>query len=93
MRFEWDEKKNQANQKKHGISFEEAQTIFYDPLTKVAPDPDHSDDEERFLAVGHSDGHRLLIVAHCYRQPDETIRIISARRLTKEEREQYEEGL
>ena len=54
MQFEWDEKKNQANQKKHKVSFEEAQTVFFDPMTKVASDPEHSGFEDRFIAVGHS---------------------------------------
>ena len=93
MQFEWDESKNEANIKKHKISFEEAQTVFFDPMTKVAPDPDHSKQEERFIAVGHSSNHRLLLVVHCFREKDETIRIISARKLTKTERKQFEEGL
>ena len=60
MKFEWDENKNKANIKKHGISFSEAETVFYDPLTKVAVDPDHSDNEDRFIAVGHSSQSRQL---------------------------------
>ncbi len=93
MHFEWDEKKNQVNIRKHGISFEEAQTVFFDPLTKVAPDPDHSKGEVRFVAVGHSARHRLLLVVHCFRDDDEIIRIVSARKLTASERKQYEDGL
>src|SRR5262249_16790336 len=65
VQFEWDESKNQQNIRKHGISFEEAQTVFFDPLAKVAADPDHSKTELRFLAIGHSSNHRLLLVVHC----------------------------
>ena len=93
MQFEWDEDKNKLNLKKHGVSFEEAQTVFFDPLTKVAPDPEHSKLEDRFIAVGHSSLHRLLIVVHCFREKNETIRIISARKLTTKERKDYEDGL
>ena len=91
--FEWDEDKNKENKRKHKISFEEAQTIFFDPLTKVAPDPDHSVQEARFIALGHSANHRLLLVVHCFRDRDQTIRIISARKITISERKQYEEDL
>lgn len=93
MRFDWDEKKNKANIKKHGVSFEEAQTVFFDPLAKVAEDTDHSMHEDRFIAVGQSSFHRVLLVVHCFRLSDSTIRIISARKLTKSEKTQYEEGL
>ncbi len=93
MQFEWDEKKNQLNIKKHKISFEEAQTVFFDPLTKVAEDPLHPAREQRFLAVGHSASSRLLLVVHCYREKEELIRIISARKVTQSERKQYEDGL
>ena len=93
MRFEWDQKKNKANIKKHGISFEEAQTVFFDPLAKVADDPDHSSQKDRFIAVGHSSLHRVLLVVHCFREEGSTIRIVSARKLTKTERKQYEENL
>ena len=91
MNFEWDEKKNQANLKKHGVAFDEAQTVFYDPLTKVAADPEHSEQEDRFIAVGQSTKHRQLLVVHCYFETRETIRIISARKLNRSERRQYEE--
>ena len=76
---------------KHGVSFEEAQTVFYDPLTKIAADPDHSDNEDRFVAVGHSSINRKLIVIHYYREKSQLIRIISARKLNRGERRQYEE--
>ena len=93
MQFEWDEKKNQANQRKHRVSFEEAQTIFFDPMTKVASDPEHSASEDRFVAVGHSSNFRLLLVIHCYREEEGVIRIVSARKVTQSERKQFEEGL
>jgi uncharacterized protein len=91
--FEWNESKAQENIRKHGVSFEEAQTVFFDPLAKVALDPDHSRNEERFVAVGHSSLYRLLLVVHCHRSRTSVIRIISARKLTRSEKEQYEEGL
>jgi hypothetical protein len=84
MRFEWDEAKNAANQKKHGVAFEEAQTVFFDDDAILYDDPDHSEDEERFLLVGVSVALRVLVVVHCVRE-DEAIRIISARRATKRE--------
>ncbi len=93
MQFVWDEKKNLQNIRKHGISFEEAQMVFFDPLTKVAPDPEHSGGEARFLAIGHRSHHRLLLVVHCFRRRESLIRIISARKLTRSERKQFEEGL
>lgn len=93
MQINWDENKNKANIKKHGVSFEEAQTVFYDPLTKVASDPEHSDEEDRFIAVGHSLRQRQLLVIHCYREDARDIRIISARKLTRTEKKQYEEML
>ena len=71
------------------MSFEEAQSAFYDPRARVMEDPAHSDEEERFLLLGMSIGLRLLIVCHCYRERSETIRIISARRATRRETEQY----
>lgn len=93
MRIEWDESKNKANVRKHGVAFDEAQSVFYDPLTKVAADPDHSDREDRFIAVGHSSHGRQLLVVHVYRERANVIRIISARRLTRAERKQFEEIL
>ena len=89
IRFEWDEKKNQINIDKHGISFEEAMTVFYDPDALVTHDEDHSDDEDRFLILGISEALHLLIVCHCYREENETIRIISARKANKTEARQY----
>lgn len=89
LKFEWDEKKNLTNQKKHGVSFEEAQTVFVDELARLIPDPDHSQGEERFILMGMSSQLRLLIVCHCERDLN-TIRIISARQADKFERKQYE---
>ena len=90
MDFEGDENKNRANIKKHGVSFLEAQTVFYDPLAKVALDSDNSDLEDRFIAVGHSSSLRQLLVVHCCRKSSRMIRIISARKLTRTEKGQYE---
>lgn len=93
MRFEWDEEKNRVNQRKHGIRFEEAQTAFFDEDALVFNDPDHSDDEERFLLLGLSSMLRVLVVVHCLRDRGDTIRIISARKATKTEREAYARGV
>jgi len=89
MRIIWDENKNQDNIKKHHVSFEEAETVFYDPNGKLIDDPDHSDDEDRFIILGISKMLRLLVVCHCYRENDETIRIITARKATKKEVKYY----
>ena len=89
--FEWDEKKNDINQKKHGISFEEAKTVFYDEHALVIDDPEHSEEEERFIILGLSKKANLLVVCHCYRASDTTIRLISARKATKSEAKQYQE--
>ncbi len=88
--FEWDDRKAQQNEKKHGISFEEAQTAFYDENARLTPDPDHSQDEDRYILLGLSAVLRVLIVCHVYRQNDEVIRIISARKATKREQQQYQ---
>jgi len=89
LRFEWDEAKNRLNRKRHGVSFEEARTAFSDENARLTCDPDHSDDEDRFLLLGFSVRVRLLVVAHTYRRRDETIRIISARRADRSERNDY----
>lgn len=91
MDFSWDPKKAALNLKKHKVGFEEAVTVFYDPLAKVAHDPDHSDDEDRFIIVGHSQKNQLLFVVHLYRDGSDRIRIISARRATKQEMRDFEE--
>lgn len=89
IKFEWDENKNQTNKKKHKISFEEAQTVFYDENALVIDDPEHSIEEERFIILGLSRKANLLVVCHCYRQSDSVIRIISARKATTTEIKQY----
>ena len=87
--FEWDDVKNSKNQVKHGVSFEEAQTVFFDENAIEFDDPDHSVDEERFLLLGYSQKLRILVVCHCYRSAESTIRIISARKATKNEQRAY----
>ena len=89
LRFEWDEKKYNLNQGKHGISFLEAQTVFSDENGLLLDDPDHSLEEERFILLGMSSKLRLLIVSHTYRKTDLVIRIISARKATRMEQRQY----
>ena len=87
--FEWDEQKNAINKIKHGISFEEACSVFQDPRALIIPDPDHSNDEERFVILGLSEKLNVLVVCHCYRNEEQTIRLISARKATKTERKYY----
>ena len=87
--FAWDRRKARNNLLKHGVSFEEAQTVFLDESARLLDDPDHSEDEERFLLLGYSFQARCLIVSHCYRQSDSVIRVISARRATVSEEEIY----
>ena len=90
LRFVWDEQKNKTNIKKHGISFSEASTVFYDPSAIVFDDPDHSLEENRFLIIGYSVKEKLCIVSHCYRgEEEEWIRIIFARKATMRERQAY----
>lgn len=88
LRFEWDENKAGSNSAKHGVSFEEAATVFGDPLSLTVRDPKHSREEQRFITMGESIGHRLLVVVHADRE--DAIRIISAREATGKERRQYE---
>ncbi len=87
--FAWDPKKARANITKHGVSFPEAQTAFLDEHARLLDDPDHSEDEERFVLLGYSFEARCLIVSHCYRQDDTMIRLISARRATPTEEADY----
>ena len=89
LAFRWDPKKAALNQEKHGVSFEEAKSVFYDESAKLIQDPDHSDDEDRFILLGFSSALRLLVVCHCYRENESTIRIISARKATKSEANNY----
>jgi uncharacterized protein len=90
MIFEWNPEKAKSNLAKHGVSFEEASTIFGDTLSETFDDPDHSENERRFIIIGHSENGRLLFVSHT--DDGEIVRIISAREVTRAEREQYEEG-
>jgi uncharacterized DUF497 family protein len=87
--FEWDSVKAAANLRKHKVSFEDAQTVFSDERARLIDDPDHSEDEERFLLLGLSSSLRLLVVAHCYRLTGNVIRIISARKATADEARHY----
>ena len=93
LRFEWDEEKNQINQKKHKISFEEAQSVFFDEEALIIDDPEHSLEEERFIILGLSKKTNLLVVCHCYRKSDTIIRIISARKATVRETISYNKNL
>ena len=89
IHFVWDEAKNRRNEAKHGVSFEEARTVFFDEQARLLHDPDHSEKEERFLLLGLSSRLRVLLVCHCYRGTEEEIRIISARRATARESSVY----
>jgi hypothetical protein len=93
LSFEWDEQKNRRNRAKHGIWFEEARTVFDDLHALLFDDPDHSEEEDRFLLLGMSSAARTLVVVHCYRENRSSIRIISARKATKKEALIYEEGI
>lgn len=93
VQFEWDEAKNRLNRSKHGIWFEEAQSVFDDSSSRVFLDAAHSDKEDRFIILGMSSAARLLVVVHCHRESDSIIRIISARKATKKEVKFYEEGI
>ena len=89
LSFSWDNRKNRANQKKHGVSFEEAQTVFFDENAIEFFDPDHSEDEDRFLMLGLSYRVRILVVSYCLLKDYSEIRIISARKATKKEQNLY----
>jgi uncharacterized DUF497 family protein len=93
LEFSWDPAKAKTNKIKHGVSFEEAQTVFYDDQARLTHDPDHSDQEDRFLLLGMSAVLRLLVMCHSYREHDAIIRIISARKATRNERKQYMEWM
>jgi uncharacterized DUF497 family protein len=88
MKIEWDAKKERENVKKHGISFQEATTVFGDTLAATIPDPDHSHGESRFITIGYSSSHRLVVVSHT--EEGENFRIISAREANSHERKTYE---
>jgi uncharacterized DUF497 family protein len=87
--FEWDERKNRANRRKHGVSFEEARSAFLDENARVVPDPEHSEEEDRFVLLGLSASLRILLVCHCYREEESLIHIIYARKADREEQRQY----
>ena len=89
LKFEWDEAKDRGNRRKHRVSFEEAMTVFSDEYALLIDDPEHSQDEERFVLLGLSAHLRTLVVCHCYRVAGDTIRIISTRRATSTERARY----
>jgi uncharacterized DUF497 family protein len=91
LRFTWDPRKAAANERKHGVTFDEATTMFLDDDALLMVDPDHSTDEDRFLLLGLSARLRLLVVCHCVREAGEVIRLISARKADKPERSQYNE--
>jgi uncharacterized protein len=93
LRFEWDENKNRGNRTKHGVWFEEAQSAFGDPNARLFQDPEHSEEEDRFILIGVSSAARPLVIVHCYKESDSVIRIISARKATKKEVRFYEEGI
>jgi len=91
--FSWDPVKAVNNEKKHKVAFEEAKTVFYDPRAILLDDPDHSEKEERFLIIGMSWHQKTLIVSHCYMESNEEIRIISARKAARKEKNTYTRGL
>jgi len=93
LRFVWDERKNRGNRSKHGVWFEEAQSVFDDSHAHLFHDPEHSEDEERFLLLGVGSAARILVVVHCYGESEDLVRIISARKATKKEARFYEEGI
>jgi uncharacterized DUF497 family protein len=89
IKFEWDAKKASSNKKKHGISFDEARTVFFDEHAKLIDDPDHSNDEDRFVLLGLSSSLKVVLVCHCYLDEGNVIRIISARKASPHESKQY----
>lgn len=91
LRFVWDARKARENERKHKVTFEEAQTVFLDDHALLVADPDHSDDEDRFLLLGVSSRLRVLTVCHCYRETESVIRIISARKADRAEKREYSE--
>lgn len=89
LRFEWDPNKNEINKRKHGLSFETAKEVFYDEFAVLFDDPDHSTEEDRFLIIGALRTEQICIVSHCYRDNENVIRIISARKATRNEQRAY----
>ena len=90
--FEWDSSKAASNAKKHGVSFDEAKTVFYDEQALLIPDPDHSTTEDRFILMGLSSSLRVLVIVHCFRKSGSAIRLISARRAGTKEQQPYWEN-
>jgi uncharacterized DUF497 family protein len=93
LQFHWDERKNRGNRTKHGVWFEEAQSVFQDPRARLFHDPEHSDEEEGFILLGVSSAARILVVVHCYGESEDLIRIISARKAPRKGVRFYEEGI
>lgn len=93
LQFEWDDNKNISNRKKHGVWFEEAQSVFDDPNGRLFIDPQKGKGEDRYVLIGFNAHANLFVVIHCYRKSDSVIRIISARKATKAERKFYEKGI
>jgi len=89
LRFEWDDEKEKINIRKHGISFEEARTVFFDDKAIQFFDPDHSEDETRFILLGISFKLRILVVCHCFRESETVVRIFSARKADRDEEREY----
>ena len=89
LRFEWDHRKNRLNRTKHGVTFEEAESVFFDDNALLIDDPDHSEREDRFVLLGFSFRLRVLVECHCYRRGGDLIRIISARKADPAERQMY----
>lgn len=89
LKFEWDNNKDKINSKKHGVSFDEAQTVFYDEYAIQFFDPDHSENEDRFLLLGMSFKLKTLVICHCFKQEETIVRIISARKADKDEEQAY----
>ena len=92
LQFEWDPNKATSNERKHGVSFDEASTVFSDDHAILLDDPEHSDDEDRFLLLGLSSNLRTIVVCHAYRTAEDVIRLISARKATRRERRDYARG-
>ena len=89
LEFEWDKKKDKVNAKKHGVSFDEARTVFFDEQAIQFYDPEHSDEEDRFILLGTSFTLKTLVVCHCFREDETKVRIISARKADTEEEQVY----
>ena len=89
LKFEWDKKKDKSNSNKHGVSFEEAQTVFYDEHAIQFFDPEHSENEDRFILLGTCFKSKTLVVFHCFREEETRVRIISARKADKDEQQAY----